>query len=287
MSLISKKYGSINCDSCSTDTRRGFTLIELLVVIAIIALLAAILFPVFARARENARKSACMSNMKQIGLGAAQYSQDYDEYTIPTRLCVGGSTSNATMQYFAWSDIIQPYLKSTQVLVCPSSKGKAQSIAYNNKVGSSFLEPVTSNPFPNRKLSTFDIPAQTVAFIDAAGTASLEDSSGNAQSPLFGVATNSAGGDVLGRLARAGTGHSDSWAGWPRADVHLEGCNYLFADGHVKWLTSVADAVKNSANTVSSIAPEITRVGASNYIGPHREGVSYGGIAVGTATLYN
>ncbi|HEX8834883.1 MAG TPA: DUF1559 domain-containing protein, partial [Abditibacteriaceae bacterium] len=64
--------------------RRGFTLIELLVVIAIIAILASILFPVFARARENARRSSCQSNLKQIGLGIAQYTQDYDERTPAT-----------------------------------------------------------------------------------------------------------------------------------------------------------------------------------------------------------
>src|SRR4028118_1558188 len=64
------------------SARRGFSLIELLVVIAIIAILAAILFPVFARARENARRASCMSNLKQIGLGALQYSQDYDEKMV-------------------------------------------------------------------------------------------------------------------------------------------------------------------------------------------------------------
>jgi prepilin-type N-terminal cleavage/methylation domain-containing protein/prepilin-type processing-associated H-X9-DG protein len=265
--------------------RKGFTLIELLIVIAIIAILASILFPVFARARESARRSSCASNMKQLGLAASQYSQDYDEYTVPTRYCPGGSTSNSTLQYFAWSDIIQPYIKSTQVLVCPSSKGKAQSITYNLKLGSSFLESVSTNPYPNRKLSTLEIPAQTVAFVDAIGTASLTDSGGRPQSPIFKVDRNSAGGYVLGRLAREGVGHTDTWDGWPRADVHLEGSNYLFADGHVKWLASSGGATRDAAPHGTRPA-EITPDG-SNYIGPHREGVSYSGIDVGTSAVYN
>ena len=88
-------------------TRSAFTLIELLVVIAIIAILAAILFPVFARARENARRSSCQSNLKQIGLGVLQYTQDYDEF-YPMFIQYGGT--NATQQ--GWAQVIQPYIKS-------------------------------------------------------------------------------------------------------------------------------------------------------------------------------
>src|SRR3982750_643928 len=89
--------------------KKGFTLIELLVVIAIIALLAAILFPVFARARENARKTSCQNNLKQIVLAWQQYTQDWDEQTIPIST-TGASTGTA----FVWNQLIQPYLKSKQ-----------------------------------------------------------------------------------------------------------------------------------------------------------------------------
>src|SRR5690242_16005115 len=92
----------------------GFTLIELLVVIAIIAILAAILFPVFARARENARRASCQSNQKQIALGFKQYIQDYDE-KYP-QLEVDG-TSDGTN---GWAVTLQPYLKSVQILQCSS-----------------------------------------------------------------------------------------------------------------------------------------------------------------------
>jgi len=116
---------------------RGFTLIELLVVIAIIAILAAILFPVFARARENARRASCQSNLKQIGLGFLQYSQDYDE-RLPFVMWLhptpgegydyrGNSSAGPGRVYWgqygpvtSWVDEIYPYVKSDQIFTCPS-----------------------------------------------------------------------------------------------------------------------------------------------------------------------
>src|SRR5687768_3406263 len=92
----------------SRSHRSAFTLIELLVVIAIIALLAAILFPVFARARENARKTSCSNNLKQIAIGLAQYTQDWDEMTVP--VSVDGSM-NTNIRAFVWNQLLQPYLK--------------------------------------------------------------------------------------------------------------------------------------------------------------------------------
>ncbi len=112
-----------------TSRRRGFTLIELLVVIAIIALLAAILFPVFAQAREKARQATCASNMKQIGLALMQYSQDYDECIAPAVVGTGKSASDGGSNY-NWMDAIFPYAKSAGVYVCPSDPGYSSNWPY-------------------------------------------------------------------------------------------------------------------------------------------------------------
>lgn len=125
---------------------KGFTLIELLVVIAIIAILAAILFPVFGRARENARRTSCLSNIKQIGLGVMQYTQDYDE-RLPMRR-YGYDTTNGHI--FSWRRAIFPYIKSTQLFSCPSNTSNTEFCADSNKdemlaVG---LDPATQPRFP-------------------------------------------------------------------------------------------------------------------------------------------
>lgn len=104
-------------------SRRGFTLIELLVVIAIIAILAAILFPVFAKAREKARQTTCLSNEKQLGLGVLQYNQDYDE-TFPLMKVYDASATfggNGSETDYWWSQAIYPYVKSANVYICPTN----------------------------------------------------------------------------------------------------------------------------------------------------------------------
>src|SRR5947208_485029 len=100
--------------------RGGFTLIELLVVIAIIAILAAILFPVFAQARDKARSAVCLSNLKQIGEGAMMYAQDYDERWLPPfKYDVDASATRTGLRW--WQDLIQPYVKNYTIVRCPSA----------------------------------------------------------------------------------------------------------------------------------------------------------------------
>ncbi len=229
--------------------RSGFTLVELLVVIAIIAILAAILFPVFARARENARRSSCQSNLKQIGLGLMQYVQDYDGsqpffstsgitgYVAPPEVAALPGASSTDVK---WSHLIQPYIKSSQVFVCPS-RSDARALGRNVSYGYNFhyLSYSRSGPaFYVARDSAIEFPAQTVAIADSRGTgdgAYLKDGDPNDASRELNHGYSL---DPRADAAALPTGHTSSSGGLYSivSDRHLEGGNVAFADGHVKWM---------------------------------------------------
>ena len=201
-------------------SRKGFTLIELLVVIAIIAILAAILFPVFAKARDAARSTTCKSNLKQLTTAWTMYAQDYDETTIPIR--IGGAGTLA----FRWNEIIQPYVKNQGILVCPSSPTRGGlTYSYNFSAGG-----------PNgRAFAQIPVPAQTPIFVDSFGSANP------LQSLIFLIPGGTGGPATIiprrlnpNNLNIPGAVHQDNQEAYPFADIHADNANYAFADGHVK-----------------------------------------------------
>ena len=196
---------------------RGFTLIELLVVIAIIAILAAILFPVFARAREKARQTSCLSNLKQVGLAVMMYCDDYDERYPGSVMTYPGHYN----QYTYWQELVQPYMKNWQMLVCPS--GEAPQTVTSQQTGEEIPYVIwgggygINQHFGYRTESTRGItkstlknPSQIVYAVDNTMYTTM---------PFWWT---------------YGSGY------YFLAARHNEGVNITFADGHAKWLREEA-----------------------------------------------
>jgi prepilin-type N-terminal cleavage/methylation domain-containing protein/prepilin-type processing-associated H-X9-DG protein len=215
----------------SSAKKSAFTLIELLVVIAIIAILASILFPVFGRARENARRSSCQSNLKQIGLGLIQYTQDNDE-----RFPMSWSPSGAGR--IVWFQAIQPYIKSTQLFTCPSDAStdipnwptKPAPAGFVEPFHCSYLASIELSPLPAGSVSLAQVqfPSTTIYMTDGGTQANSGTTPTN---PL--TWTNKAASYILEKPngTYASTTNTD-WAA--PSSRHLEMANVAFADGHVK-----------------------------------------------------
>ena len=214
--------------------RRGFTLIELLVVIAIIAILAAILFPVFARAREKARQTSCLSNVKQLMTSFKMYAQDYDETFPAVRVgaVAGWATPNgdtATPAWVPWLCSLEPYTKNSQILNCPSVSLNWDGGASFNNVGFGYNEYFAAwydkmsggYRFPIKD-GQLEFPAETMVIADKGDTGIYY---------LDTTVTYAWSRPGLDPATAASDGRADI-----ALDRHNEGANCGFADGHGKWL---------------------------------------------------
>jgi prepilin-type N-terminal cleavage/methylation domain-containing protein/prepilin-type processing-associated H-X9-DG protein len=228
--------------------KAAFTLIELLVVIAVIAILAAILFPVFAQARERARMTACVSNMRQIGTALMMYAQDYDE-TFPYAF-FRGNKGTALDPSYVWKNAIRSYLKNLDVLTCPSNPYSRSTPGI----------PKTNPPKPGSNgLGWQNEPEQRMPISYAMSTCSAtwysaDTPQGKANPPLRQAQLVRAADTLF--ICETAWGQGDMHAQWlwtncPGVFAHSAGKvgNFIFYDGHVKskkWLTTLYPMNENN-----------------------------------------
>jgi prepilin-type N-terminal cleavage/methylation domain-containing protein/prepilin-type processing-associated H-X9-DG protein len=224
-----------------TQAKKGFTLIELLVVIAIIAILASILFPVFGRARENARRSSCQSNLKQIALGTKQYVQDYDEkFPVVTAADTSPSTSRG------WAIALQPYLKSTQIFQCPSETNPPANVDANTPAtygGAGFTDYWYNQKLSGKSEAGVEYISSTVMHGDGSSSSSAYAFDGITISDAGNINDNntSATSTTFPYTLLTAPARTNALIPAGKGDFglrHLDGLNYAFADGHAKWLKS-------------------------------------------------
>jgi prepilin-type N-terminal cleavage/methylation domain-containing protein len=230
----------------TTTPARAFTLIELLVVIAIIAILAAILFPVFAKAREKARQTACLSNLRQLGTAVMMYAQDYDEMYPQSYQDVTSGNGSAAQIPNTWPNRIQPYIKSEQLHACRSD-GRDPYVDFPG------CKPVLQSYCWNRRMG-IDIPAWSYwALVSLSQVA--------APSQCAMLWDDSADWLAAGYGAMFDTLDSPDWSGSFDPLVmkgrHSEGDCLMLADGHAKWLkTSPLQQLAASTKTYAGYTTE-------------------------------
>jgi prepilin-type processing-associated H-X9-DG protein len=226
----------------------------LLVVIAIIAILAAILFPVFAKAREKARQSSCQSNTKQMGIAVIGYINDYDgmypQYIV--RVCGAGGGFGASPLHQSWKMSILPYAKSTQIFQCPSYSPPAPlfdgGAAANSDVGQNSGYAVNLIHWGSGSIATCASPIYngvSVAesdIVNVAATVVLADYDSVSNGTYIGY--NLMTHDFVRNITNAPD---------KGALRHNGGCNYLFCDGHVKWLTPTGVRCKGDSDCMWNI----------------------------------
>ncbi|MDR3708193.1 MAG: DUF1559 domain-containing protein [Capsulimonadaceae bacterium] len=260
-----------------SSSRVGFTLIELLVVIAIIAILAAILFPVFATAREKARQTSCASNMKQLGLGLLQYSQDYDEL-MPCGTQGAGNVINGVTQDgrgLGWAGQVYAYVKSVGLYACPDDTHVVPnptwgqyplSYAENENIVFQYSY-VNGWPFESEVPTTkMTAPSMTVLLCEVAGafypnlTDNMSPMANGWAQPSWNQGTYLTG--LLG-----GRAFNTDALNKPAIHNNGVGSNFLACDGHVKYLlgskvsngysptsTNTAQAINNSTGQAAGTA---------------------------------
>ena len=257
----------------------GFTLIELLVVIAIIAILAAILFPVFAKAREKARQITCASNKKQLGLALVQYIQDNDE-RMP------GVLAGTHQQ--GWSSAMYPYVKSIPVYKCPddttpNGAGNLVTISYafnTNITGLTTVAFTTQQTAPASTVAMFEInqlwmPPTALAFdLANGGITDPEGNGGNNDHDIPNAVGY--GGYETGPLSGYTTGIFYD-AQFPLGR-HTGGSNFIFCDGHVKWMHGVQISAGQNAPTATSPESNATRTAAGTGALSPTEAATFSGI---------
>ena len=269
-----------------TRKPHGFTLIELLVVIAIIAILAAILFPVFAQARSKARQTTCVSNEKQLGIAILMYTQDYDETLPLANYTIGDDPSGNSNT--VWQYIIDPYVKasfpikvsqagSRSIYICPDfdKSGRTNgsgslklpyrpSLSYNanrNLMGTFALNIPPAIRLPSATLALPQFPAQNIVLSESRGrcvwTDGIDDP--DVWNAALQVQKNCSAEYFTGRSR------------------HSDGANYLLLDGHAKWYRAPSPSFTGSVSDVDNYSTLIPTKGTTSIVYRHSDNTSASG----------